>query len=241
MPQPDRTTKQIAERFKGNLDYYKKPHYLRRLKWIVASVVTVLAAAVVLAYHCFGPINFYNSGPLSQPHAGFAQDCRKCHESPGRSLAKPNSFAAMDSSCLNCHRGYDFHEPNVPHNYACVACHLEHKGKGRMLPPDLANCTSCHGSRNEMEAAIQAGRNLPPESFHFRPDQGRSVFHVPRPERGYTQVFRRGSSGVSTPHRWTEGVQYSEIRPQTPPGRRARAFPRQTARLRRLPSGGRLR
>src|SRR5262245_40748431 len=98
MPQPNRTTKQIAERFKGNLDYYKKPHYLRRLKFIVPLVVTLLAIAAVLAYHSWGPLNFYNSGPLSLQHAGFADDCQKCHEAPGRSLTKRISFAAMDRS-----------------------------------------------------------------------------------------------------------------------------------------------
>ena len=189
MAQPTRTTKQIAERFKGNLDYYKKAHYLRRLKFIVPLVVTVLTLAAVLAYHWFGPLNFYNSGPISMQHAGFANDCRKCHEAPGRALAKRNSFAAMDSSCLKCHKGHDFHEPNVPHNYACVACHLEHKGKGPILPPDLANCASCHGSREEMDQAAVFGRTLPPEKFEFRPDKGLVVFHTPRPERGYTQVF----------------------------------------------------
>src|SRR6266850_7854743 len=111
MAQPTRTTKQLAERFKANLDYYKKPHYLRRLKFIVPLVVIVLATAGVLAYHNFGPLTFYNSGPISMQHAGFANACQNCHEFPGRLLAKRNSSAPMDGSCLQCHPGHDFHEP----------------------------------------------------------------------------------------------------------------------------------
>ncbi|HEY2951228.1 MAG TPA: hypothetical protein VGK40_01525, partial [Verrucomicrobiae bacterium] len=189
MAEPTRTTKQIAERFKGNLNYPQKPHYLRRWKFIVLWVVTVLATAGVVAYHYFGPLTFYNSGPISMQHASFANDCQKCHEFPGRLLAIRNSSAPMDGSCLKCHPGHDFHEPNVPHNYDCVACHLEHKGRGPMLPPDVANCASCHGNQEEMEGAYQLGRTLPPEKFEFRPSKGLVLFHVPRPERGYTQVF----------------------------------------------------
>ena len=98
------TQKQIAQRFKGNLDYFKKPHYWRRLRFLTILIVTLGGVAAMAVYYFLGPETFYNAGPISQPHAHFANDCQKCHEAPGRSLAKRNSFAAMDGSCLKCHK-----------------------------------------------------------------------------------------------------------------------------------------
>ena len=79
------TQKQIAQRFKGNLDYFKKPHYWRRLRFLTILIVTLGGLAAMAAYYFLGPESFYNAGPISQPHAHFAHDCQKCHEPHGSS------------------------------------------------------------------------------------------------------------------------------------------------------------
>ncbi len=210
MAQPARTTKQIAERFTGNLDYSRKPHYWRRWRFLTAVVVVFLAIAGVLAFHWYGPDSFFNSGPISSKHAHIMQKegvravegkgtlgqhdpekrgCQACHNSRGATFITVRNFAVTDASCLECHRGYQFHVPNVPRDHACKSCHTEHKGKGPMPPPTQANCVSCHGDAALMGEAATLGRTLPREAFDFRPDKGLSTFLAPRPERGYTQVF----------------------------------------------------
>ena len=41
-----------------------------------------------------------------------------------------------------------------------------------------------------MDASYEKGQRLAPSAFVFRPSLGRLLFQAPRPERGYTQVFR---------------------------------------------------
>ena len=79
MATPNRTSKQIAERFKGNLDYFKQPHYWRRLRLWVGLLVFIFGLAAAIAYYLRGPQGFYNAGPVSQAHARFAADCQVCH------------------------------------------------------------------------------------------------------------------------------------------------------------------
>jgi hypothetical protein len=52
------------------------------------------------------------------------------------------------------------------------------------------HCASCHNSSAIMEASAQKGAQLPPAVFHLRPYSVQQVvFEMPRPARGYTQVF----------------------------------------------------
>jgi len=190
MAQPDRTQKQVAERYKGNLDYYKKPHYLRRGKFWAVIVVVALGVAGMWSYHQSGGERFYSSGSISRQHAHFANNCEACHT--GGSLLqeiKLSSRASIDRACLDCHKGHSFHQPNVVQDHSCTACHHEHLGKGPMKSPDKANCLACHGDASVMEASFQKGKNLPPAAFDFRANHGLALFATPRPPRGHTQVL----------------------------------------------------
>ncbi|MBI3850521.1 MAG: hypothetical protein HY298_09675 [Verrucomicrobia bacterium] len=189
MAQPDRTQKQVAERYKGNLDYYKKPHYLRRGKFWVVTILVTLGVASMCAYHWWGGEKFYSSGSISRPHAHFANNCGACHA--GGSLLqeiKSSSRNAIDTACLQCHQGHAFHQPNVVQDHSCTACHHEHKGQGPMKSPDNANCLVCHADTAILEASFQKGKNLPAEAFDYRPSHGLALFKSPRPSRGHTQV-----------------------------------------------------
>ena len=169
MATPQRTQKSIAERFKGNLDYYKKAHYLRRAKFLVTLGVVVIGIAAMAVWHFFGSEKFYSSGSITRSHAQFANQCAKCHvgantvdqikasfHTDQRSLA----LSAMDEACLKCHKSFDFHEPNVVQSHSCVACHHEHTGSGPMHPPSDRNCQVCHGDAAIMQASLAKGKTL---------------------------------------------------------------------------------
>src|SRR6185436_12338041 len=134
MPLDRGTQKQIAQRFKGNLDYFAKPHYWRRLRlWTI--VLVVLGGTAAMGYFYFrGPESIYNPGPISQHHTQFAGDCSKCHEPPNKTLIgavfKFTNFKftneGIDQRCEKCHAGHSFHQPNVARDQSCTACHQEH-------------------------------------------------------------------------------------------------------------------
>src|SRR5437667_12563705 len=80
MPKPGRTQKQIAERYKGNLGYYRRLHPWRRTRLIV-SLITICGGllAIFLFPRC-GQETFFNAGKIATAHAKFANDCAKCHD-----------------------------------------------------------------------------------------------------------------------------------------------------------------
>lgn len=109
---------------------------------------------------------------------------------PHRLLTVTAGMTELDNHCLSCHPGHRFHQPNVTRDHSCSACHREHQGSGRMPPPADTQCLSCHGNGTVMEASRKAGEKLPPAAFDYRQVAGRQHFQVPRPERGYTRVFK---------------------------------------------------
>jgi hypothetical protein len=95
-----------------------------------------------------------NSGPNPMIHAAL-------HADPGildlkkLANAKPAEPTAIDESCLKCHAGRNFHQPDAP-MISCSFCHAEHQGKVMAATTD-ANCNFCHGDAAKMAAAA-AGR-----------------------------------------------------------------------------------
>lgn len=190
MAAPERTQKQIAARFKGNLDYFKKPHYLRRWRWIVSVVVLCLGLAAILAYRqAGGPETFYSSGPLSQAHQHLNDNCAACHEPGSFQAVQFDHVAAIDQNCQQCHTAHSLHQPNVPYQASCTACHKEHVGHGPMLAVADGNCFDCHGDAEQMRIASRLGATLHSDLFDYRPVLGLKVFTPPRPEGGRTNVF----------------------------------------------------
>ncbi len=73
------TQKQIAEKYKGNLDYFKKGHYLRNARAWAFLVVAVVSIVGVLSFRFWGKSDFLTTGPISENHSRIANDCRVCH------------------------------------------------------------------------------------------------------------------------------------------------------------------
>lgn len=78
MPEP--TQKQIAAKYKDDLTYYKKTHPFRRLRFWLSVVAFVGGLVWAVGFHQFGgKPEFFNTGPISENHAHFANDCAACH------------------------------------------------------------------------------------------------------------------------------------------------------------------
>ena len=89
MPIPSRSARQVAEKYKGNLDYFRKPHAFRVLRAICFVIAAVGSIAAALGFRHFGgKQSFYNTAPLSANRAQFANRCEVCHEGARPDLAE---------------------------------------------------------------------------------------------------------------------------------------------------------
>ena len=81
--EPKRTQKQIAQKYKDNLDYYRRSHPFRTLKLILFLLAVVLSIAFSFGFNRFvgekKAEKFFNTGPLSANHADLQQGCQACH------------------------------------------------------------------------------------------------------------------------------------------------------------------
>jgi len=214
MATPGRTQKQIAERYKGNLGYYKRKHPWRVARWCASFLAIAGGVAGIGWFQKRGNEEFFSSGTISRHHSTFAQDCAACHDK-GAVLGNDHSFSkfkavvsdrfqrgidftAIDRKCEHCHKQHTLHEPNVVENRSCSVCHQEHLGPGPMLRVADLQCASCHNNAAVMEASAKKGAALPPAVFHLRPHPPQQVvFEMPRPPRGYTKLI---SSFASDSH-----------------------------------------
>jgi hypothetical protein len=199
MATPGRTQKQIAERYKGNLGYYKRKHPWRVARFCASFIALVGGIAAIVIYQKLIfqqrlSEEFFSSGKISSHHAKFEQDCAQCHDknaATGSDLTPAKlktiikdrfhhgiDFSSIDHKCQQCHeknppfgtqKKYDLHEPNVVENRSCSVCHQEHLGPGPMRRVADLHCASCHNDRGIMEASAKKGTTLPPAVFHLRP------------------------------------------------------------------------
>lgn len=205
MATPDRTQKQIAERYKGNLGYYKKLHPWRLARMIVSALAIIGGVAGIVLFQKRGREEFFNPGRISSNHATFAADCAQCHEQSvdrrqlntakvqqilGDRFQRGIDFTGIDRKCETCHQQHTLHEPNVVENRSCSACHQEHQGANSMRLVASSQCATCHSNHQMMEASSVKGAQLPPKAFQLRAFPAQQVvLQLPRPARGYTQVF----------------------------------------------------
>jgi hypothetical protein len=195
-----RTTKQISQRYSGNLTYYLKRHYFRALRFRVVAAIGLISLLFMALYGWWAwrsnnDVAFYSPGPISQAHASFGKDCAQCHDPKAPQEERTISLSAMDLACEKCHVQKTLHQPDVARGHACVQCHQEHVTRGPMLAVDSVNCTSCHGDAATMHASSLLGRGMPRDAFHVASADGKVYFLPPRPPDGYTEViaaFDRG-------------------------------------------------
>jgi Class III cytochrome C family len=208
MATPRRSQKQISEKYQGNLRYYNKIHFGRLARVAVSLLAISAGIAAIIVYQKRGHERFFNPGKLSTSHAALADGCASCHDKSSLTLGRLSdrfhhgvAFDPIDKNCEACHlkrekRTFAFHQPNVVKGRSCSVCHQEHRGSAAMRAVASANCAACHNDSSIMEAAALKGTQLPPAVFHFhsQPTQ-RVVFEMPRPARGYTNVFASFANG----------------------------------------------
>ena len=132
-----RTTKKLARRI--DLQYFARPHALRRWRFWLSVAVPVLALGWLLTQRAQGGQKAYSSGPLSPAHAVFTQQCSLCHVGRAGAFFKEVS----DEACLTCHDG-PMHHGNQIFTPKFSSCHVEHKGAVRLAATADASCTQCH-------------------------------------------------------------------------------------------------
>lgn len=88
MAGPNRTQKEIAQSYRGNLAYLRKFHFFRTLRGVVFLLVVVGSIGVALGYRYFGQKKFFSTGPLSANHAKYENRCEECHAEADPDLAK---------------------------------------------------------------------------------------------------------------------------------------------------------
>ena len=158
--------------------------YVRRRQWPynwtrwLSLLICLVVGACLVAMGVMKDDRIYTSGPLTEVHAMFGDDCAHCHKAdPGQSIYW---LEVRDEACLKCHTAAA-HFPGRSDSDAaiemsltdrlgggamsrdCVACHSDHRGRdfdlGRV--PDSV-CVRCHGRLHAQPDSLQ----LPYNSIH---------------------------------------------------------------------------
>jgi len=88
-----RTQKEISESYRGNLDYFRKPHYMRRLRGIAFAIAVLVSLGAAFGYfRLTKKPEFFNTGPLSLDHRQFQNRCEVCHTEARPDLASVLKF-----------------------------------------------------------------------------------------------------------------------------------------------------
>jgi hypothetical protein len=208
---PRKTQKEISGQYQGNLGYFSRIHLGQSARFLVSFFAISIGLAAMINFHRRGNEKFFNPGPLSASHATLVNNCASCHDQTihtDGTLAPSKfqqvlsdrfhqgiAFDPIDKNCEACHlerdkRLFAFHEPNVVQNRSCSVCHQEHRGPGPMKIVASLQCASCHDNPATMEASAQKGMQLDWTGFQRHPHPPQQiVFELPRPARGFTQVF----------------------------------------------------
>ncbi|MFT4588155.1 MAG: hypothetical protein ACI8QF_002255 [Limisphaerales bacterium] len=192
--------------------------------WVAVSSAIVLLAMFSdpFAWDFISPgeVSTYHNGPAFANMAGVNSEqegCAACHVAAdggpatwlvaatvsdkrsraGFGSAGPDHhrFTSIDSSCLRCHLGHDFHHPAAPARVSCSGCHKEHQGGGRMPSPTDSQCAECHNNPAAMLAAAANAKAIDSEQFAYRHFKGATPFKAPRTAVGNTNVFASFSVG----------------------------------------------
>lgn len=139
MPRTPRTTKKLAQRI--DLNYFKRPHALRRWRFLLSVTLPALAVLWLAWYGVNRNNHVYSSGRMSPAHAVLTTQCAACHvKGAGAFRAE-----ASDHACLACHDG-PIHHANQVFTPSCSSCHREHRGPVRLAATSDASCTQCHAN-----------------------------------------------------------------------------------------------
>ncbi len=145
MAKKEKRTKQLAQRIDPS--YFKKPHPMRRWRFLLTAGLALIAAGWVGATVLTGKHGAYTNGPISPSHALFEQDCALCHT---------EAFGPVyDSSCIACHKAGAHIAPGrgrvgTERDPDCAKCHAEHRGDHGLKHVADSQCNQCHQDHGDV-------------------------------------------------------------------------------------------
>jgi hypothetical protein len=149
----ERTTKKRAQRI--DLNYFKRPHPLRRMRFWLSVGVPILAVLWLAWYGFAGSNRLYSGGKMSAAHAVLTAKCDACHVRTASSF----SAKASDQACVSCHDG-PIHHANQVFTPQCSSCHEEHRGRMRLGATADVSCTQCHADLRTSGAPTKYVRDI---------------------------------------------------------------------------------
>lgn len=151
-----RTAKALAQRI--DMNYFKRPHPLRRWRMLLSIAAPVAGLLWLAGAAGAGSRAPYSSGPLSTSHAFIETKCEVCHV-PAESFR----MHVGDLACLTCHDAPPHPPSPTPASLAsasagqataaadapdCAACHREHRGRVQLAVTRDQFCIDCHSGTN---------------------------------------------------------------------------------------------
>jgi hypothetical protein len=147
------TTKKLAQRI--DLNYFKRSHPFRRLRFILSVSVPILALVWLGWFALTRNDRVYSSGKMSPSHAVLTESCSSCHVKEASGF----SAKATDQACNTCHDG-PIHHANQVFTPNCATCHREHRGSLRLAATSDVSCTQCHANLQAANSPIHYARNI---------------------------------------------------------------------------------
>ncbi len=147
------------------IDYYKKPDPIRKLRAALVWAAIILAGGWLLAGLTFsnGKVSasaqsrFRSSpGELASVHKAWNDRCEACHnvdisssgksEAGGWPVPGVETSLVTDTSCQSCHSGPAHHPSQKPEDVkSCASCHFDHRGvDNSLIKLADSDCISCH-------------------------------------------------------------------------------------------------
>jgi predicted CXXCH cytochrome family protein len=148
------------------IDYYRKPTWLTRSRWILALVALVIATAYALIVLASNGGRHVSTGPLALAHASFENDCSACHHdftplaADAKWFATSVSLEKNEQACRQCHQDLvDHFRSHLSDSFTsidqqCSGCHREHQGRDHNLVRlQQQACTQCHADLASVTAS----------------------------------------------------------------------------------------
>lgn len=183
---PRSPSRDLADRFTGNRNYFQQPDWIRRAKhWLALAALGLSVGWLVFDRVMPSRAAYtHTHGPLADPHAALDTNCEACHRGySARDFGLAATFRTRDRwhdlTCEKCHAGPAHHATvtadGKAYHEGCANCHHDHQGRTNSLVRITDDhCTRCHaalpahtaGGGTKYEHAITS---FPKDHPEFRP------------------------------------------------------------------------
>jgi len=161
MDDTTKTQKEVGQKYRDNLGYFKRPGFLHREKFYLCILAILLGVYCIRHIESTRSDKVYNPAPLSISHANLEGNCAACHTLASRNIFRsiegisvddllgPNhgtgsvraaffsSSVSINHACQSCHTGMDLHQP-TSQTVALKAFHSE------LHIVEANGCFNCH-------------------------------------------------------------------------------------------------